>query len=246
MTTILRRLLGVVLVLTGLAGLVVGAWFARALGTDGAATFTARPPAGVPVVVDAQTNARTDIPLLITAGADEDVPVTVSIASPTDAKAFLADSEYARVTGIDVRDWALTTERLGTGDPIAPAAADLWRSQVTTNGTAEIPGDLEAAPETMIITVPEDAELSELTMTWTNPAWFYQALALAFAGLLVALVGLAVTLKPAVAPERGSRGTRAARGTRATRGTTAPAAGAPTQPGAADEPGAVPTEEAAR
>lgn len=240
MTTILRRLLGVVLVLAGLAGLVVGAWFARALGTDGAATFTARPPAGVPVVVDAQTNARTDIPLLITARADEDVPVTVSIASPTDAEAFLGDSEYARVTGIDVREWALTTERLGTDDPIAPAAADLWRSQVTTDGTAEIPGDLEAAPETMIITVPEDAELSELAMTWTNPAWFYQALALAFAGLLVALVGLAVALKPAATPER------AASGTRAMRGTTDPATGAATQPGAADEPGALPIEEAAR
>lgn len=239
MTTILRRLLGVVLVLAGLAGLVVGAWFARALGTDGAATFTARPPAGVPVVVDAQTNARTDIPLLITAGADEDVPVTVSIASPTDAEAFLGDSEYARVTGIDVREWALTTERLGTDDPIAPAAADLWRSQVTTDGTAEIPGDLEAAPETMIITVPEDAELSELAMTWTNPAWFYQALALAFAGLLVALVGLAVALKPAAAPERGARGT-----THTRRGAAAqPGA---SQQGAADDAGAVPTEEAAR
>lgn len=195
MTTLLRRLLGVVLILAGAAALVVGGWFARALGTDGSATFTTSPPPGVPVVIDAQTNARTDIPLLITATAADDVPITASIASPSDAKAFLGESRYERVTGIGVRDWVLTTRSLGSGEPVAPAAADLWRSQVTTDSAVEIGGDLEAAPETMILTTPPDTELRTISMTWSNPAWFYQALALAFGGLLAVLVGLGLTFR---------------------------------------------------
>lgn len=197
MFTILRRLLGVVLVLAGLAALVFGGWFARALGSDGVATFTATPAAGLPVIVDAQTNARTDIPLLITARAADDVPITVSIATPADADALLADSRHVRVSGIEVREWALTTQTTGTGEPVRPATADLWRSQSTTNGQAEVEADLESAPETMIFTTPEGESIETLTMTWTNPAWFFQALSLVFAGLLTALVGLALVLRRA-------------------------------------------------
>lgn len=195
MITIVRRLLGVVLILIGIGALVVGGWFARALGTDGSATFTTTPPAGVPVVIDASTNARTDVPLTIEARADSATPITVSIASPSDAEAVLGETRHVRVTGIDVREWELLTRTTGSADPIAPATADLWRSQTTTEGQATIAGDLEAAPETMIITAPEDTPLTSLTMTWTNAAWFYQALSLLFAGLLTALVGLALVVR---------------------------------------------------
>lgn len=205
MITILRRLLGVVLTLVGVAALLFGGWFARALGTDGEATFTTTPAAGLPVVVDAQTNARTDLPLLITATAQDDVPITLSIATPSDADALLAESRHVRVTGIEVRDgvltadreWELLTETVGTEDPIAPATADLWRSQETTDGEVQIEGDLETAPETMIITTPEGERIDTLTMTWTNPAWFYQAMSVVFAGLLIALVGIALIVRRA-------------------------------------------------
>lgn len=195
MTTILRRLLGVVLILTGLAALVVGGWFARALGPDGTAGFTTRPPADLPLVIGPDTNARTDIPLTITATSGSDVPITVSIAPPSDARAFLGDTRYARVTGIEIRDWAVTTSTTGTGEPMRPTTADLWRSQTTTDGSAEIVADLENAPETMIITTSDGSALTGLEMTWANPAWFYQALSLVFAGLLAMLVGLALVLR---------------------------------------------------
>lgn len=237
MTTILRRLLGVVLVLTGVAALVVGGWFVRALGTDGAATFTSQPQPGVPVVVDAQTNARTDIPLVITATAADDVPITVSIASPSDAEALLGDSRHERVTGVEVRDWVLTTERIGGGDPITPATADLWRSQTTTDGTAEIAGDLETAPETMIITTPQDSRLTALSMTWSNPAWFYQALALAFAGLLLALVGVGLVLKRGSAKQDDAQPVLPE---------SQPESQPDAQPRPAADPSATPTEEVTR
>ena len=99
MITILRRLLGVLLVLAGLTAIVVGGWFARALGTDGEATFTTTPRPDLPVVIDAGTNARTDIPLTITATADSSVPVTISIASPSDADALI---ELTLGAGIEV------------------------------------------------------------------------------------------------------------------------------------------------
>lgn len=194
MTTILRRLFGVVLILAGLTALVVGGWFARALGTDGAASFTTTPAPDMPVVIGPDTNARTDIPLTITASAEASVPVTVSIASPSDADALLGQTRHSRVTGIEVRDWALTTATSGSEDPVVPATADLWRSQTTTDGSAQVEADLESAPETMIITTPEGSPLTDLTMTWTNPAWFYQALALVFGGLLAVLIGLALVL----------------------------------------------------
>ena len=201
MTTILRRLVGVVLILAGLVALVVGGWFARALGTDGTAEFTTRPPADLPLVIGPDTNARTDIPLTITATAASDVPITVSIAPPSDARAFLGESRHARVTGIEVRDWALTTSTTGSADPLTPALADLWRSQSTSDGRAEVLADLESAPETMIITTPAGSPLTGLEMTWTNPAWFYQALSVAFGGLLAVLVGLALLLRRRTAVE---------------------------------------------
>lgn len=201
MTTILRRLLGVALILTGLAALVVGGWFARALGTDGTADFTTRPPADLPLVIGPDTNARTDIPLSITATAAEDVPITVSIAPPSDAQAFLTDTRHARVTGIEVREWAVTTSTAGQGEPLTPTTADLWRSQTTTDGSARIDADLASAPETMIITTPDGSPLTGLVMTWSNPAWFYQSLSLAFGGLLAVLAGLALVLRRA-APTR--------------------------------------------
>ena len=197
MTTILRRLLGVALILVGLVALVVGAWFARALGTEGAASFTTTPPADMPVVIGPDTNARTDIPLTITAEAASSAPVTVSIASPSDADALLGETRHSRVVGIDVRDWALRTTTTGTDEPVVPATADLWRSQSTAEGRASIDADLENAPETMIITTPEGSPLTGLTMTWTNSAWFYQALVLSFSGALAILAGLALVLRRA-------------------------------------------------
>jgi hypothetical protein len=191
-TTILRRLLGVVLILVGIGALMIGGWFARALGTDGAASFSTTPPADMPVVIGPDTNARTDIPLTITATADPEVPITVSVATPSDADALLGDTRHSRVTGIEVRDWVLTTSTSGAEEPVVPATADLWRSQTTSDGSAQIEAELESAPETMIITTPQDTSLTELTMTWTNPAWFYQALALVFGGLLAVLAGLAL------------------------------------------------------
>lgn len=195
MITILRRLLGVVLILTGVAALVIGGWFARALGPDGTAGFTTSPPAGLPLVIGPDTNARTDIPLTITATAGADVPITVSIAPPSDAEAFLGDTRYARVTGIEVRDWAVTTSTRGSAEPMTPTTADLWRSQTTGDGSAEVVADLENAPETMIITTPEGESLTGLEMTWTNPAWFYQALSLVFGGLLAVLIGVALVIR---------------------------------------------------
>ena len=199
MTTILRRLLGAALILAGLAALVVGGWFARALGTEGSASFTTRPPAELPIVIGPDTNARTDIPLTITATAGADVPITVSVAPPSDAEAFLGEARHARVTGIAVRDWAVTTSTRGTGDPVTPSTADLWRSQTTTDGRVGIVADLENAPETMILTTPAGSPITGLEMTWANPAWFYQSLFLAFAGLVAVLAGVAL-VRPRSAP----------------------------------------------
>ena len=203
MTTILRRLLGVALILAGLTAFVVGGWFARSLGTDGTADFTTRPPADLPLVIGPDTNARTDIPLTITVTSGAEVPITVSVAPPSDARAFLGDARHARVTGIEVREWAVTTTTTGQGEPLTPTTADLWRSQTTTDGSARIVADLDNAPETMIITTPDGSPLTGLEMTWSNPAWFYQSLSLAFAGLLAVVVGLAlVRRRPQPAPSQ--------------------------------------------
>src|SRR5690606_34128760 len=144
----------------GLTAIVVGGWFARALGTDGEATFTTTPRPDLPVVIDAGTNARTDIPLTITATAAADTPITISVASPSDAEELLGESRYDRVSGIAVREWELVSSTHGTGEPVVPVTADLWRSQTTTHGRATIDGDLENAPETMIITTPAGTPLT--------------------------------------------------------------------------------------
>lgn len=157
------------------------------------------------MVIGPDTNARTDIPLTITVTADAEVPVTVSIAPPSDAQTLLDGSRHTRVTGVEVRDWAIRTTSVGSGEPITPATADLWRSQTTSNGTSTLVADLENAPETMIITTPTDTEIAGLAMTWANPAWFYQALSVAFGGLLALLVGSALIIRgPGERAEGGS------------------------------------------
>src|SRR5215203_3308915 len=129
MATIVKRVVGVLLALVGLALTVVGAWFATQLGTSGTATFTVRPSTTDPVLIGPDVLNRVDADVVVTATPTAGGSVWMALANPSDAAAVVGGSAHLEVTGVSVRDWALLTSTTGSGSAPELGEADLWRQQ---------------------------------------------------------------------------------------------------------------------
>ena len=190
MLTFLKRLVGVLLALAGLALTVVGAWFATQLGTSGTAEFTVRPATGDPLVIRPDVLNRVDADVIVTATPAEGGSVWVALANPSDATAVLGDSRYSRVTGVDVRDWVLTTRSVGSGEAAEGlGVADLWRQQDQGELPVTLTVEQDEAPETLVV-ASEGGPLRSLTFAVTDKTWFVEAVVAALVGLFVLVVGV--------------------------------------------------------
>ena len=134
MVTIVKRLVGALLALVGLALTVVGVWFATQLGTSGTAEFTVRPSTTDPVVIRPDVLNRVDADVVVTATPGAGGTVWMALANPSDATAVLGSAKHVDVTGVSVRDWALETAPRGSGAATELGAADLGASR--TRGPA--------------------------------------------------------------------------------------------------------------
>src|SRR6478735_10110422 len=123
MATIVKRVVGVLLALVGLALTVVGVWFATQLGTSGTAEFAVHPATADPVVVGPDVLNRVDADVVVTAPPTAGGSVWMALANPSDATAVLGGSQHVAVTGVSVSDWALLTTTTGTGTAPALGAA---------------------------------------------------------------------------------------------------------------------------
>ena len=74
--TLLRRLVGVLLVLAGGAALALGLWFHNFLGPGGMARFSVEPVGSTPIVIEPSVLNRTSLPVTISV-----TPATGSTAS---------------------------------------------------------------------------------------------------------------------------------------------------------------------
>ena len=189
MATIVKRVVGALLALVGLALTVVGVWFATQLGSSGTAQFTVRPATDNPVVIGPDVLNRVDADVTVTATPTEGGSVWMALANPSDAQAVVGGSEHLAVTGVSVRDWALLTTTTGSGTSPALGAADLWRQQDDGQGPVSLTVQQSGAPETLVVAT-EEGELDSLTMTVVDKSWFVEAVVAALVGLFLLLAGV--------------------------------------------------------
>ncbi|GGL41721.1 hypothetical protein H9L10_08600 [Phycicoccus endophyticus] len=189
MLRIVIRVLGAVVAVVGIALVVLGGWFAARLGGTGTAEFTTRPAAGVPVTVSPDVLNRVDVDVTVTATPSDGGTVWVALANPSDAEAVLGDARHVDVTGVDVRDGALTTRVLGSGTSPALRAADLWRVQ--DDGTEPVALTVEQAdaPETLVVTATTGS-VESLTLTFVDKRWFVEAVVAVLVGLFLLAAGV--------------------------------------------------------
>ena len=189
MVTIVKRVVGALLAVVGLALTVVGVWFATQLGSSGSAEFTARPDSTDPVLIRPDVLNRVDADVVVTATPGEGGTVWMALANPSDATAVLGTARHDDVTGVAVRDWALETRVRGTGVATELGAADLWRQQDEGTGPVTLTVRQSEAPETLVVAT-QGAPLRSLTFTVVDKTWFVEAVVAALVGLFLLLVGV--------------------------------------------------------
>lgn len=208
MSTLIQRVAGVVLALLGLAAAVVGGWFLANLGTSGTATFTAEPGQRV-VVLDPDVLNRVDHPVAVTATGEGEL--WSGTARPSDVEALLGDGARAEVTGVEVRDWALATGEVGSGEAVDPGGLDIWQESTTAAGELERTIDQADAPQTLVVAAPEGSEIDSVTMTIEDGGWGTIALTTLVVGVLLLAAGLVLLVRTRSAAAIRSRPSRTPR-----------------------------------
>jgi hypothetical protein len=189
MATIVKRVVGALLALAGLALTAVGVWFAVQLGPSGTAAFSVHPATTDPVLIGPDVLNRVDADVVVTATPAAGGSVWMALANPSDADAVVGGSEHLAVTGVSVRDWTLLTTTTGTGTAPELGVADLWRQQDDAKGAVTLTVQQSEAPETLVVKA-DAGQLSALTMTVTDKSWFVEAVVAALIGLFLLVAGV--------------------------------------------------------
>lgn len=205
MSTLILRVTGTALALLGLVAVAIGGWFLAALGTSGTATFTAEPGQQV-VVLDPDVLNRVDAPVEVTATGGG--TMWAGIARPSDAEALLGEGARSDVTGVEVGDWALTTDEVGEGKPVDAGSLDIWRSSTSDQKSVTTTIDQDQAPQTLVITAPAGEEIEQVELTVSDDRWSTTAIALVVGGVIALLVGLALVVRSGRLGAAGRRRSR--------------------------------------
>jgi hypothetical protein len=187
-----RRVLGIVVAVLGAATAIFGAWNAFSLGPSGEARFsvTAKGP-GALVVEPAVLNS-VGVPVRITAARKDGGGVLLVVAPSVDAHAVLAKSAVSTVSGVHYPAGTLDLRASGVGAPSGVRTADVWRRSAEGAGSAQLVVNQGVGPETAVIASGDDSALKGVTMTltWADRSWFFDALAVALIGSIVAAFAL--------------------------------------------------------
>jgi hypothetical protein len=186
---LIKRLLGALLLAAGLALVVVGGWFAAFLGSNGTARFAVPPTGSTPVLLEPAILNRTAHPVRVTVTPKAGSTATIAIGAPSDAAAVIGDHAVAVVTGADVRAKSATITRRGSASGLDLGLVDVWRTTRSVSAPTTVVVDQADAPQTMIIQPGSGADLGALTLTWSDPAWFREALVAIGVGVILVLAG---------------------------------------------------------
>ena len=178
---------GVGIVLT-----VVGAWILVRLGPSGEATFSATSQAPGVIVISSDVLNSVDVPVRVTATRHDGGAVWLAVAPSTDARAVLATSAESTVSDVRYPAGALDLRASGAGALTDISTADVWRRSANGAGSALLLVDQGRGPETVVVTSGDATALRDVTMTltWADRMWFFEALAAAMMGAVIAAFAL--------------------------------------------------------
>ena len=192
MPATVRRVLSVVVVLLGGVLAIFGAWNAFKLGPSGEARFSVTSKDPGALVVEPYVLNAVGVPVRITATRNDGGGVRLLVAPSADARAVLARSAASTVSGVHYPAGTLDLRASGAGAPTGISAADVWRLSAKGAGSAQLVVNQGSGPETAVVISADATALRGVTMTltWADRAWFFDALAVALIGSIVAAFAL--------------------------------------------------------
>ena len=184
-----RRALGAVVAALGIVFVALGAWMVVILGPSGEAQFSATSKAPGAVVIPPEVLNAVDVPVQITATRPDGGSVSIETAPSNDARAILANSAVTTASAVHFPDGALDLHASGAGALTDLSRSDIWRLAAKSPGSAQLMVDQSKAPETAVVTSGDATDLGDVTvtLTWANRGWFFEALAAATIGAVLAV-----------------------------------------------------------
>jgi hypothetical protein len=172
----------------GIVLVVAGAWTVVVLGASGAAQFSTTSKAPGTIVVSSDLLNAVDGPVRITATRGDGGAVLLAVAPSADAHAILGSSAVSTVSAVHYPAGGLELRASGAGPLADIRTADIWRLASKGAGSAELVVDQSRAPETVVVTSGDSSALKDVTVTvtWADRAWFFEALAMATIGAVLA------------------------------------------------------------
>jgi hypothetical protein len=183
-----RRVLGALVAAVGVVLVVLGSWMVVKLGPSGQAQFSTTSKAPGAVVITSDVLNTVDVPVRVTATRPNDGAVRLAVAPTADATAILATSAVSAVNAVHYPVGTMDLRASGSGELADSSTSDVWRLAAKGAGSAELVVDQSRAPETVVVTSGDANPLTDVTVTliWANRAWFFEALAAATIGAVLA------------------------------------------------------------
>jgi hypothetical protein len=171
---------------------VVGAWILVRLGPSGEAHFSVTAKAPGAIVISSDVLNSVDVPVRVRATRRDGGRVWLAVAPSTDARAVLAASAVSAVSDVHYPAGTLGLRASGAGSMTDISTADVWRLRASGAGSAQLVVDQGRGPETAVVTSGDPTELTAVTMTltWADRTWFFEALAVAMIGAVIAAFAL--------------------------------------------------------
>lgn len=207
-----RRVLGAVMAVLGIALAALGAWSAIKLGPSGELHLSATVKATGAIVVEPRVLNSLDIPVLVTATRGDGGSVWLAAAPSADAGAVLAKSAVSTVSDVGYPAGALDVRASPGRDLPDIRNADVWRLTAAGSGSTDLVIDQGFGPETVVVTSGDGTALTNVSVSvsWAERSWFFEALAAAVFGAIIAAFAL-------IDLSRGRHATRRTDAVRATR-----------------------------
>jgi hypothetical protein len=183
-----RRALAAVAAALGTVLVVAGAWMVVVLGPSGKAQLSATSKApGALAVTPGVLNAL-DVPVRVSVTRPDGGALFLGVAPSPDARSILAGSAVSTVAGAHYPQGNLDLHASGKGALSDISTADIWRLSAKGAGSAALVVDQGVGPETLVVASGDSTALADatVTLTWNNRAWFFEALAMAMIGAVLA------------------------------------------------------------
>lgn len=187
-----RRALGALMAAVGVVLVVVGSWIVVKLGPSGQAQFSATAKAPGAVVITTDVLNTVDVPVRITATRPDGAALRLAVAPAPDARAMLGTAAVSTVHAVHYPAGTIDLRTSGDGALNDLSTADVWRLVAKGAGSAELVLDQGRGPETVVVSSVDAAPLTDVTITlaWANRTWFFEALAVATIGAVMAAFAL--------------------------------------------------------